>query len=493
MPAPTIVGYAESAVGGSGVRTVSVPSGTVDDDLLIVIFGSNDIDITPPLGWTALKSNVDTGTLRTAAFAHVRATGETTYAFTVGSSATSTWEIIALRGVGTYSVGTDGTRAASGGAFVTTAPEITIVGNNSLVLCVSVERTSATEAGISSVNNSFTQYSWVGHHVGVSAIESIWIGQKEIDVGASGSVSITYPNTQGSNGLAFLMQFQGIEVGAVEVGFWDGATELTGNVYVYDGAAEIAVTDIYAIQPAEQAYTIAQMEADFGSSVMVYWAHRGLSIQASEMTMRAYTDAIFHGFKVLEYSVQKTSDGVYVGMHDATLDRVTALTGNVSSKTWAELSGIAVDIGVADGGTISRLEDILDTYGQTHVLVIEDKTYLNLSAVIALINAHIPDATARVILKFSGNSSTSFGIAAHAAGFKTWGYFYDGEVTTEMPTKAVNYDYLGLNYNATGGNWTIALTYSKPVIAHVVPDATQGAVAVGKGAKGLQCSTAFSL
>lgn len=492
MATPTIVGTAESAVGGSGARTVSVPAGTADGDLLVVVFASNDLDITPPGGgtWTAVKTNVDTGTLRTSAFRHVRAAGETTYAFTVGSSATTEWTIIALRDVDVASIviGTDGTRAASGAAFVTTAPALTVPSNDCLVLCFATERTSNTEAGIGSVNNGFTQQSWAGHHAGVSSVESIWIGYKVIDAGTSGSVSVTYTQTQPSNGLAWLMAFPGIAPEPVEFGLWNGTSEDSVHAYLYDGVDEIPIIEIITIPEAEQSYTIAQMDYDLAHGNMVYWAHRGLSLEASEMTMRAYTDAIFKRFKVLEYSVQKTSDGVYVGMHDATLDRVTALTGNVSSKTWAELTGIAVDTGVADGGTISRLEDLLDTYGQTHVLVIEDKTYLNLSAVIALINSHITDATARVVLKFSGNSSTSFGIAAHAAGFKTWGYFYDAEATTEMPTKAVNYDYLGMNYNASGGNWTAALAYSKPIIAHVVPDATQAAVAIGKGAKGLQCS-----
>lgn len=493
MTTPTIVGTAESAVGGSGTRTVSVPSGTVDGDLLIVVFASNDLDITPPVGWDPIVSNQDTNTLRTAAFYHERQTGETTYAFTVPSSATSTWAIIALRGVGTFSAGATQTRAASGGAFVTTAPAITVTEDDSLVLCFATERTTNTESGIGSVDNGFTEVLWVGHHAGVSAIESVWIGSKVIDAGSSGSVSITYTQTQSQNGLAWLMQFHGVTLGPVELEYWDGDEILTGSPYFYDGTDEFPIVEINALPFDQQAYTIAQMDDDIDNDVLVYWAHRGLSLEASEMTMRAYTDAIFKGFKCLEYSLQKTSDNVFVGMHDSTLDRVTALTGNVSSKTWAELDGIAVDTAVADGGTISRLEDILDTYGQTHVLIIEDKTYTNLAAVIALINAHIPDATERVILKFSGNSSTSFGIAAHAAGFKTWGYFYDGEVTTEMPTKAVNYDYLGLNYDASSGDWTTALAYAKPVIAHIVPNAEQGAIAVGKGAKGLQCSAAFSV
>src|SRR5690606_25177983 len=111
---------------------------------------------------------------------------------------------------------------------------------------------------------------------------------------------------------------------------------------------------------------------DIANGRMVYWAHRGGSANFSEMTMRAYTNAIWHGAKVLEYSARRTADGVWIGMHDSTLDRTTALSGNVSSFNWEDLEGVAVDTPVADGGTISRIEDLISAY-PNFILMFDDK------------------------------------------------------------------------------------------------------------------------
>lgn len=489
MVAPAIVGYVASSQAGSGARVLTPHGSTLPDDLMIVVFSTNDIDVTQPGGWTAMNTpNVDTGTLRTAAWYKVRIAGETTYSFTVSGSAGSGFAIISVRGltVANLVIGAGQTRAASGGAFVTTAPSLNVVSDDNLVLCIATERTSSTEAGIGSVNNGFTQLFWKGHDTPISVIETIWVGTKEVDIGAVGATSVTYTNTQALNGFAWQVAIPpGPPFLGAEVGVWDGATEDVGYVSTWDGVDETPATDILALP--DGSYTIADMEADFGAN-MVYWAHRGGSLNFSEMTMRAYTNAVWHGTKALEYSCQLSSDGVFVGMHDDTLNRVTALTGLVNLQTWATLRSTAVDVPVADGGTISRLEDLLDTYGQDFVLIIEDKTYTHMTEMLDIIEARIPDATDRVIIKTVGAGSTTFPIAAHARGFKTWGYFYDGEVTSEMPTKAVNYDYLGLNYDAIVGNWTTALTYSKPVIAHVVPDLADASSAIGKGAVGLQVS-----
>lgn len=489
MAAPAVIGYVAGSASGSGARVITPHGSTLPDDLMIVVFATNDIDVTQPGGWTPLYVNIDTGTLRTAIWYKVRVLGETSYSFTVSGSAGSGYGIVSVRGltVANLVIGTGQTRAGSGGAFVNTAPSLNTVSNENLVIAFSTERTSSSESGISSVNNGFTELFWKGHDTPISVIETVWAGTKEIAVpGAVGATSITYPNTQALNGYAFQIAIPpGPPFLGVEVALWDGASEEVGYVSTWDGADETPATDILALPVTS--YTIADMEADFGSE-MVYWAHRGGSLDFSEMTMRAYTNAIWHGTKVLEYSCQLSSDGVFVGMHDDTLNRVTALTGFVNLQTWATLQSTPVDAPVTDGGTISRLEELLDTYGQDFVIVVEDKTYVNTTAMLDILDASMPNPTDHIIVKSIGNGTPAVPIAAHARGYKTWGYFYDGEVTTEMPTKAVNYDYLGLNYDATAPQWATALGYSKPVIAHVIPDMAAATTAIGKGAVGLQVS-----
>lgn len=269
---------------------------------------------------------------------------------------------------------------------------------------------------------------------------------------------------------------------------YNGTSEEAANVSVWNGTSEDPASVIIALPSAFQRYTVSDMQDAFDNDETVYWAHRGGSLDWGEMTMRAYTNAIFHGCRALEYSAQFSQDGVFVGMHDATLDRVTALTGDVADYDWSELEGVAVD----GGGTISRLEYILETYGRSHVLVIEDKTYLHYTEMIALIESLIPDPQEHVVIKAHGAGGSYPATAAQAAGYKTWGYFSDTDLAT-MAAKQVNYDYLGFNYNASGGDWTTALGYGKPVVAFVVPDEANATAALGKGANGLQCASVTTI
>ncbi len=73
-------------------------------------------------------------------------------------------------------------------------------------------------------------------------------------------------------------------------------------------------------------------------------AHRGSSYSAPEHTFAAYDLAVAEGADYIEQDVHRTSDGVLVVIHDATLDRTVrgepaACTGLVSEKTLAQLRG----------------------------------------------------------------------------------------------------------------------------------------------------------
>lgn len=66
-------------------------------------------------------------------------------------------------------------------------------------------------------------------------------------------------------------------------------------------------------------------------------AHRGFSSIAPENTLPAYILAKKKGFRFVETDVSFTSDGVAVCLHDATIDRTSNGTGNISSMTWAQV------------------------------------------------------------------------------------------------------------------------------------------------------------
>lgn len=64
--------------------------------------------------------------------------------------------------------------------------------------------------------------------------------------------------------------------------------------------------------------------------------HRGYSVEAPENTIPAYIMSKRKGFTYVECDVSFTSDGVAVLLHDATIDRTSDGTGNISSVTYEQ-------------------------------------------------------------------------------------------------------------------------------------------------------------
>ncbi|MBR5561974.1 MAG: hypothetical protein IKW12_02380 [Clostridia bacterium] len=74
-------------------------------------------------------------------------------------------------------------------------------------------------------------------------------------------------------------------------------------------------------------------------------AHRGLSSVAPENTAAALEQAGKAGYYAAEFDIVPTSDGVWVLMHDDTVDRMTDGEGEVSSFTYEEISKLRIDKG----------------------------------------------------------------------------------------------------------------------------------------------------
>jgi glycerophosphoryl diester phosphodiesterase len=68
--------------------------------------------------------------------------------------------------------------------------------------------------------------------------------------------------------------------------------------------------------------------------------HRGASAHAPENTMRAFQLAMAQHADGIEIDVKRCASGEVVVMHDATVDRTTNATGDVSKLTLAELRAI---------------------------------------------------------------------------------------------------------------------------------------------------------
>jgi len=67
-------------------------------------------------------------------------------------------------------------------------------------------------------------------------------------------------------------------------------------------------------------------------------AHRGAGKLAPENTLAAFRLGYAHGYRMAEFDVKLSADGVSFLLHDGTLDRTTNLRGRADALTWRELS-----------------------------------------------------------------------------------------------------------------------------------------------------------
>jgi len=74
-------------------------------------------------------------------------------------------------------------------------------------------------------------------------------------------------------------------------------------------------------------------------------AHRGNRVRCPENTLAAFRQALADGADALETDLHLTADGVFVCIHDATVDRTTDGRGPVSGLTLAELRSLSASYG----------------------------------------------------------------------------------------------------------------------------------------------------
>jgi len=83
--------------------------------------------------------------------------------------------------------------------------------------------------------------------------------------------------------------------------------------------------------------------------------HRGARALADENTLESLKLAVELGVDMLEFDIQRTSDGVFVLMHDETVDRTTDGTGRVDQMTLDEFKKLKT----GSGYTPPTLEETL--------------------------------------------------------------------------------------------------------------------------------------
>ncbi|MBT5169722.1 MAG: glycerophosphodiester phosphodiesterase family protein [Opitutales bacterium] len=111
--------------------------------------------------------------------------------------------------------------------------------------------------------------------------------------------------------------------------------------------------------------TTELLEASRNGAILVA-AHRGgysndKADQAPENTLANLAIAIRKGYDVYETDIQRTSDGVFVVVHDPTLDRETNATGKAKDLTLAELKALKKRYrdGSVSNESVATLEELL--------------------------------------------------------------------------------------------------------------------------------------
>jgi glycerophosphoryl diester phosphodiesterase len=112
--------------------------------------------------------------------------------------------------------------------------------------------------------------------------------------------------------------------------------------------------------------------------------HRGLSSEAPENTVPAFTLAGQGGAWGIETDVQESSDGVFYVFHDSTVDRMTDGTGTLTSMTSAQIDALTIDSGSHieeyDDLKVPRLSEYLaicKKYGCVPVIELKGITHYN--------------------------------------------------------------------------------------------------------------------
>lgn len=455
---------------GTGNRTVTPDAATAVGELMVVPVGYQDSSattISTPTGFTARKSMVQTGTLKTSVFTRDRQSGDSTFTYAPNQSVETSHLVLSVAGGDSSGliIGADGTRAASGGTTATTAPSVTTTVANTRVYVIATERTTANETVEATVNNGFTKI--VHAYQNGTSAESIFVGYKDVVTpGAVGATTVTFQNSQASNGYAVL----------------------------------IAVPPAATVTYPRGFNNVAEMAATKGAT----WAHRGGSASYPEHSLYAYQQAAARGYGALELSLQRTSDGVWFGCHDVTLARVTgnaALTQDVRTMTWAQVNSYQITIG-AQGAPqpFMRWQDFIAAgFGNTHVLILDPKNSVdgNQTEFLNMVAADV--SKDRVLMKWSGGL-TSFAAAAKAAGFQTAGYWYQSDYDNgNLAAQASSWDWLGMDITATTA-WTgpgsvveLAAAQGKKVWGHIAQSQADYNTAMGKRSDVVQSAAVASI
>jgi Glycerophosphoryl diester phosphodiesterase family len=226
--------------------------------------------------------------------------------------------------------------------------------------------------------------------------------------------------------------------------------------------------------------------------------HHGASADWPEMSMEGYQQAVRLGVDALEISLARSADGVWFGLHDATLDRTSGTSGFVASEhPWSEIQRYQIrPTGAHDTSSAPQpylsFPELVAAYAGTHTIFVDPKAApgRQYPELLALMDAAGSKATDSFVAK-GYCATTGWAKAAHARGYRTWGYYYGKGLTTgrnSLAATQASWDLLGLDVAAPAGAWASMLALGKPVVGHIVASGADARQVRDRGARGLMIS-----
>ncbi|MCK4563626.1 MAG: glycerophosphodiester phosphodiesterase family protein, partial [Verrucomicrobia bacterium] len=105
---------------------------------------------------------------------------------------------------------------------------------------------------------------------------------------------------------------------------------------------------------------IAELKNSRSDQILVV-AHRGDWRNHPENSIKALEGCIEMGVDIVEFDVRRTRDGIFVLMHDSTVDRTSNGSGNIADMTFKEVRKLRLKHkGKVTDQHVPSLEEILD-------------------------------------------------------------------------------------------------------------------------------------
>lgn len=521
MSMPSFVGYTTDEKGASSTTTYSIDfgiSGLSDGDTVFVCLVNDATAVTYDTSynvetWGLVANAPALGSRSGAIYARKWRTGDS-HLFQYRKNRANADGLLAfvLRGgdLANLIVGTGKARSAAPAdtSTTTTALGITTTAANTLALAIAFEATTAAETGAfitgPTIPSGWTQ---LAYRQQTTTINTVEVAAKQMaTAGATGNAVFTYQNTQASNGWAIQLAFPETVTtppsnpGLTGVYVDSAGVAHPGYLFYNDGSNVRHPVSLPTIRYIP--YTVSEM---MKSTPQAPWfsAHRGGSYNYPEETLAGYRGSAQRGVRALEVSVVYSSEGTPWCFHDTNTLRTTGVSGTIASMTDAQIAALSNQGSTAAGNPTqpaqptAKLVDVLNAWSDTHVLIIEDKTYTHMSALITLLNTY---GTAgrpvgeRFVIKLaaSGNNG-ALATQARNAGMKTWGYIFDGEMAASYAAALTRgFDMIGMDYASSDATLIPAIAQAKAAgikpTGHIVSSRTVRNRLLGLGMEGIMMS-----